>query len=124
MAAEQAPCRRPASLPQSFDWQSAGLTGWRRCAALGEGGMHRAVPIEAGGLISGRSLPAAGLTLAVVDDLGTLADAWRVLEASACVSPYQRYDFILAWAVEAAAGEGIEARIGVVRDGFGQVVMI
>jgi CelD/BcsL family acetyltransferase involved in cellulose biosynthesis len=86
--------------------------------------MNQALRIGSGVSISGRSLPVAGLRLAIVDDVESLADAWRGLEASACVSPYQRHDFTLAWTVGAAAGDGVEPRIGVVRDAFGQIVMI
>jgi CelD/BcsL family acetyltransferase involved in cellulose biosynthesis len=79
----------------------------------------RASDIGAGGPIAGTSL-----SLGIAARPEDIEAEWRDLEARAPVSPYQRYDLCAAWARHAAAGAGIEVKIGVVRDKSGRAVLI
>jgi CelD/BcsL family acetyltransferase involved in cellulose biosynthesis len=64
------------------------------------------------------------LRLTVATDITPLAFEWRDLEARCEISPYQSYDFIAAWARRAAAQNGVEVRVGVVRDEWGKIAAI
>jgi CelD/BcsL family acetyltransferase involved in cellulose biosynthesis len=63
-------------------------------------------------------------SLSIATSVDGLAAEWRVLENRAPVSPYQRFDLIAAWCRHAAPGEGVEPRIGIVRDEHARLVMI
>ncbi|MDQ0469385.1 GNAT family N-acetyltransferase [Labrys wisconsinensis] len=75
-------------------------------------------------LLDTASEAAAGMAVTVAAGIDAVAEDWRALERRAAISPYQRFDFIAAWVRHAAAEAGLEARIGVVRDGAGRVVAI
>jgi CelD/BcsL family acetyltransferase involved in cellulose biosynthesis len=68
--------------------------------------------------------PGQSLSLTVTPALDVVEADWKDLQERAAVSPYQRFDLADAWARHAAAGAGLEARIGVARDVTGRVVMI
>jgi CelD/BcsL family acetyltransferase involved in cellulose biosynthesis len=71
-------------------------------------------------------LPDSGgsLSLSIVTSPRAVEAEWKALEERAAISPYQRLDLAAAWLDHGAAPEGVEARIGVVRDETGRVVMI
>ena len=64
------------------------------------------------------------LSLAVTSRLNSIAGDWRDLQQRAQVSPYQAFDLADLWVRHAAAAASVEARIGVVRNEAGKVVMI
>ena len=64
------------------------------------------------------------LRLTVLADIEPIAIEWRDLETRCDVSPYQSYDFVAAWSKHAAASDGVDVRIGVVRDEWGKVAAI
>ena len=68
--------------------------------------------------------PGQSLSLTVTPALDVVEADWKDLQERAAVSPYQRFDLADAWVRHAAAGAGLEARIGVARDVTGRVVMI
>ena len=86
--------------------------------------MNDAISSRAGAVAGSAIASTPGSSVAVSGDIRGCEKDWRRLEQSAVVSPYQRYDFIAAWVRNAAAGEGIDARVGTVTDSAGRVVMI
>jgi CelD/BcsL family acetyltransferase involved in cellulose biosynthesis len=64
------------------------------------------------------------LRLTVASDITPLAFEWRDLEARCEISPYQSYAFVAAWARHAASQEGVDVRVGIVRDEWGKIAAI
>ncbi len=64
------------------------------------------------------------LRVSIAPSLEAIEAEWKALEAQAASSPYQRFDLTAAWVRHAAHAEGVEAKIGVVRDLPGRLRMI
>lgn len=64
------------------------------------------------------------LSLTVAPSLDVLESDWQALQEHAPVSPYQTFDLAESWVRHAAEAAGTEARIGVLRNAAGEVVMI
>ncbi|MFN8830293.1 MAG: GNAT family N-acetyltransferase [Labrys sp. (in: a-proteobacteria)] len=71
-----------------------------------------------------RLLPTGGLSVCVSEDVVRLRADWLALERTALASPYQRFDFIVAWLTHAAEAANVVPRVGLVRDGDGALVAI
>jgi CelD/BcsL family acetyltransferase involved in cellulose biosynthesis len=72
--------------------------------------------------VGGASAPR--LSVEVVADAHALEVEWRALEERALVTPYQRFDYLAAWMRHAADGDGVEPRLGAVRDDKGRLAML
>jgi len=72
---------------------------------------------------AGNAAPAR-LSLSLAASPAAIEAEWRELELRAPVSAYQRYDFLKAWLDQAAAGEGVVACLGVVRNESGRIAAI
>lgn len=64
------------------------------------------------------------LKIEIAPDLMALEAAWRDLEDRGLSSPYQRFDWVTAYAATLAAAEGLETRAVVVRDIDGRALLI
>ena len=64
------------------------------------------------------------LSLSIAPALDPIEREWQALQERIPVSPYQRFDLVDCWVRHAAAGAGCDVRIGIVRNGAGEAVMI
>ena len=71
-----------------------------------------------------QSAPAARIwsSIGVSRDLEAVSGAWRHLEATGLVTPYQRLDWIVAYAQTVGRVHGLDLRYVTIRDAHGQVI--
>jgi CelD/BcsL family acetyltransferase involved in cellulose biosynthesis len=60
----------------------------------------------------------------IVDDLAAIEGLWRSFEVEGICSPYQRFDWVHAFATELAGRRGLGVRILLLRDGSGSPLLL
>lgn len=76
------------------------------------------------GTDEGAATVRAWSSIGVARDIGAVADDWRLLETTGLVTPYQRHDWIAAYAGSVGRAHGLDLRYVTLRDSTGRLICV